>query len=108
MRRRGDPGTGNASMIARYLQQQHINRTRERLQDLFGEDSEASQESNNYNYSPPSSPPRQNQIAGFHIGHPHRHPGHYTDHDEHHRHRKRDRQPKTEMVRSYRRRTNLF
>lgn len=48
------------------------------------------------------------QIAGYHIGHPHRHPGHYTDTDEHHRHRLRDSEPENEVVRTYTRRKALF
>lgn len=28
-----------------------------------------------------------NTVAGYHIGHPHEHPGYYRDRDENHRHR---------------------
>jgi hypothetical protein len=73
---------------------------------LFGEDSEeesneADDDSYDFGYN---GIPRNM----FHIGHPHAHPGHYRDLDEHHRHRKRDTVPKTEVVRTYRRRKNLF
>lgn len=44
----------------------------------------------------------------YHVNHPHMHPGLYKDRDEVHRHRLPTEEPKSILVRTYRRRKQLF
>lgn len=60
------------------------------------------EQENDFNYEPPT------EARQFHVNHRHAHPGHYRNHDEDHRHRFNDDNPKTETVIAYRRRKPLF
>lgn len=98
--RRGT-STGRYEEQRRLFEMLRNQRVREDLIEMFGSDSESeSSQGNHYEH--------ESNQRFYHIGHPHDHPGHYTNRDEIHRHRFGRPSRRDEWIPGHYRRRPLF